>query len=1094
MRERVRKLVAGNELGKARCEALSERILANVNAQRLAHMLGQQRWEAAAALLEQSPGLLMHGEAPAVGHAELGRALLHASTGLAEHILATAPSVARRLDEGQFELLRRQTLSGTAALGGIDLRSPALGGSACAALALLARGRRLPTLDWAGLQLGDGGARQLVHVLAAGDEPSAVTSLDLRQNGLTTLPLELLQLPALTELRFGENPGLDPTLAKVLSTQGLPGLLKMLPDLHGDPKPSYVLKTVLAGPSMAGKTSLFKALRGLHERLTHPEHGRTIGLDIGRLELRDARAGRYVVIFLIYDAGGHDEYQEMHQTFLSHNTLYILVWNVAMDSSDHQLEEKMASWATLLQTCAPGSRVLLVASHADEVEDPSVIPGRCQRMTTAVRGMLDQHRAEQQRELDRLAALPATGNEQARKQLLEEVLKKPLQLADRAIVVSAATLEGIPELRQRMLGAAFDKSSFPSFGSNQPNTYLNILRQARQNHGDQLSVTMAEMQASLSVEPDVSVPFEVRLVRSTVVNPTADNTGRLHQALDAAKHARWDELQAVLFPDGSDTCVLPARVLNSVPHPRNYGLLHHLAYSGAVDAYQALLQRGILFDSTLLTSKGETVQTIAEERQHPEFVELLRAVDAQAATDPASTEGTLSYRVGTRGGFSSGAAKITSAGVLTVGSETADLTTAGTTVATEPPKRGQLFRVKVSLVDPARQLFLSLDSAEEQQRWLAGMQPFVSVESTAAVVEYTFTISLCGEVVNEMVVQHSIAKNIHTQLAKKGLCAGLPFSDTWKDYISDMVHDEENVARRGRELLTYYQALFARADTLAAFAPIMGFDLEELRKQRCQLAERVSGDPELLGRAMVYLTNAGEVLSHDLASSDRVFLEPQRLVDVMKELVHHDLQAQLEQIGAAEVGLGQRFLRRGILQRRLLPWLWRNLKPPVAGDQAQIDFLLGLLVQLGLLTRLPGVEPPQWILPMRLPDRRTALAAADARKQFASFLQAMDAGQATPAAKFSQVVDCIARAGVLPAEALEHGCAVALAKAKEILGGGELDAAGLSCDEIAAINFYTQEHMELPKDEDAPVNVYYPMNTAQLGDGGARQLVHVLAA
>eukprot|EP01047_Picozoa_sp_COSAG01_P112274 COSAG01_NODE_41033_length_456_cov_2.070028_1_plen_109_part_10 len=108
----------------------------------------------------------------------------------------------------------------------------------------------------------------------------------------------------------------------------------------------------------------------------------------------------------------------------------------------------MASWATLLQICAPGSRVLLVASHADEVEDSSVIRGRCQHMITAVRGMLDQHRAEQQRELDRLAVLPATGNEQARKQLLEEVLRNPLQLADRAVVVSAATLEGIPELRQ----------------------------------------------------------------------------------------------------------------------------------------------------------------------------------------------------------------------------------------------------------------------------------------------------------------------------------------------------------------------------------------------------------------------------------------------------------------------------------------------------------------------------------------------------------------------------------------------------------------------------------------------------------------------
>ena len=35
---------------------------------------------------------------------------------------------------------------------------------------------------------------------------------------------------------------------------------------------------------MAGKSSLFNALRWRAPKLTHPEHGRTIGLDIGRLE------------------------------------------------------------------------------------------------------------------------------------------------------------------------------------------------------------------------------------------------------------------------------------------------------------------------------------------------------------------------------------------------------------------------------------------------------------------------------------------------------------------------------------------------------------------------------------------------------------------------------------------------------------------------------------------------------------------------------------------------------------------------------------------------------------------------------------------
>ena len=59
-------------------------------------------------------------------------------------------------------------------------------------------------------------------------------------------------------------------------------------------------------------------------------------------------------------------YQEMHQTFLSAGTLYILVWNVALpspedeDAATREMEEQLASWATLIQTCAPGATVQLV--------------------------------------------------------------------------------------------------------------------------------------------------------------------------------------------------------------------------------------------------------------------------------------------------------------------------------------------------------------------------------------------------------------------------------------------------------------------------------------------------------------------------------------------------------------------------------------------------------------------------------------------------------------------------------------------------------------------------------------------------------------
>jgi hypothetical protein len=67
------------------------------------------------------------------------------------------------------------------------------------------------------------------------------------------------------------------------------------------------------------------------------------------------------------------------------------------------------------------------------------------------------------------------------------------------------------------------------------------------------------------------------------------------------------------------------------------------------------------------TSQGETAEKIAQEHQHPEFVEIMAAVvDAQAASGPTSTQGTLAYRVGSRDAFSTGAAEVTSAGVCVV--------------------------------------------------------------------------------------------------------------------------------------------------------------------------------------------------------------------------------------------------------------------------------------------------------------------------------------------------------------------------------------------------------------------------------------------
>ena len=147
---------------------------------------------------------------------------------------------------------------------------------------------------------------------------------------------------------------------------------------------------------------------------------------------------------------------------------------------------------------------------------------------------------------------------------------------------------------------------------------------------------------------------------------------------------------------------------------------------------------------------------------------------------------------------------------------------------------------------------------------------------------------------------------------------------------------------------------------------------------RSRLPAKVRKDPELIKRAMLFLGIVGEVLcpgSEQPGSvlSGRVFLRPQWLVDVMKEFVRHDLRAQLESVHAAQTTdpiqvkvLGELFCSKGVLDRQLLPWLWRNLPFQLAENPEEIDFMLALLTELGVLTLLPHQQEPLWMLPLRL--------------------------------------------------------------------------------------------------------------------------------
>jgi hypothetical protein len=209
---------------------------------------------------------------------------------------------------------------------------------------------------------------QRLSVLPAGvRELRQLRWLSLRDNELAELPIELAELQNLKVLRLGGNPQLQ-TVAAIAAEKGTTAVFDYLRDLHDDPQPCFKLKVLLAGASMAGKTSIRNRLMGRPEEevLADADTERTIGLDIAQVVLPDpqGRAPRGILL-IVYDAGGHDEYQEMQQVFVTTDTLYILLWNLAKRPAEGQDERafqremvaQQVHWAQIIQSCAPGSTV-----------------------------------------------------------------------------------------------------------------------------------------------------------------------------------------------------------------------------------------------------------------------------------------------------------------------------------------------------------------------------------------------------------------------------------------------------------------------------------------------------------------------------------------------------------------------------------------------------------------------------------------------------------------------------------------------------------------------------------------------------------------
>ena len=92
---------------------------------------------------------------------------------------------------------------------------------------------------------------------------TSLRTLNLSNNNIVELPPELLKLKNLATLQLAGNPQLE-VAAQIGEEKGAPGIFEYLRDLHDDPQPSFSIKLLMVGASMAGKSSIIDLVRLIH--------------------------------------------------------------------------------------------------------------------------------------------------------------------------------------------------------------------------------------------------------------------------------------------------------------------------------------------------------------------------------------------------------------------------------------------------------------------------------------------------------------------------------------------------------------------------------------------------------------------------------------------------------------------------------------------------------------------------------------------------------------------------------------------------------------------------------------------------------------